>query len=396
MTLILGLLACGLTGCTGIVRNASETAVPIVVDSGLGELATAKSQAQLKSIAASPAVQEAGYGVGLGIGRGILDEGTAFLGGSASKSDEPPVAVGVAANGQNGGDSAPTANSPTTQVAAGTPRTRPATAAATTAPATTTASTAVAPTKQTKGEAFLEANITPAVGGVIRSAVTEGLSQASGPQSRAQVQALAESAGDGFMTGVARAAEREGTPLLSRMFSGAFTRATGPDGQAALSHAAQTLGEGLGSGLARSADRDGSPVVGRLVHDQIDPAVADAARQLGPVLHELLEKQVAPAARDLVAECVRDTLKMPVRPENAPDVVANARNVSTGAGQATHEALIGMGFLDASGQWSLPLRVTIWGGSTLAALVGTASLVLLSLRILIAWREWRRGPAGQA
>ena len=378
----------GLTGCTGIVRNAAETAVPIVVDSGLGELATPKSQAQLKSIAASPAVQEAGYGVGLGIGRGILDEGTAFLGGSASKSDEPPVAVGVAANGQKGGDSAPTANSPTTNLTGAKPTTAPATTA-TTAPATRTASAATRPSGQTKGEAFLEANLTPAVGGVIRSAVAAGLTQATDPEARAQVRALAESAGDGFMTGVAHAAEREGTPLVQRMFHEASGRMTGPDAQTALSNAAKTLGEGLGSGLARSADRDGSPVVGKLFHDQIDPALSDAAKQLGPVLHELLEKQVAPAARDLVAECVRDTLKMPVRPENAPDVVANARNVSTGAGQATHAALIDFGLLDPSGQVALSVRLALWSGGGLVALLIVLALVLVSLRIMISWAEWR-------
>ncbi len=382
-------LGSALGGCTGIVRNASETAVPIVVDSGLGELATPKSQAQLKSIAASPAVQEAGYGVGLGIGRGILDEGTAFLGGSGSKSDEPPVAVGVAANGQQGGESASTANSPTTKAAGKAAGAKPTTAPATSTSATTTAAATTKPAGRTKGEAFLEANITPAVGGVIRSAVSEGLRQASDPEARAHVRALAESAGDGFMTGVAHAAEREGTPLLQRMLHEAAGRMTGPGVQSGLSNAAKTLGEGLGTGLAQAADRDGSPVVGKLFHDQIDPALGDAAKQLGPVLHELLEKQVAPAARDLVAECVRDTLKMPVRPENAPDVVANARNVSTGAGQATHDAMINMGFLSPSGDISLKLRLSLWAGGVLVAVLGVTAVVLLSLRILIAWSEWR-------
>jgi hypothetical protein len=322
----------GPAGCVNAVRQASETAVPIVVDSGLGELATPRSQAQLKSIAASPAVQEAGYGVGLGIGRGILDEGSAFLGGSASKSDEPAPAVGVAAANQ--GTPAPiTANAPSTRPAGASPV------------------TANAPTTRAAGSGGLgtvEASLSPMIGRMVRSAVTEGLAQATAPEERAQVRAVAEAAGDGFV-----------------------------------------------SGMSRAADREAGPVVGRMMRDRFDPILDDVARRLGPALHDVLQQEVEPVVRDLVAECVRDTLKMPVRPENSPDVIANAHNVSLGAGQGTHDALVNMGILDPSGRWSPPVRLALWGGGTLLALLGLATLLLLYIRIRIAWSQWRRATPPQ-
>ncbi len=344
------MLACclgGLTGCADLVRTASKTAVPIVVSSGLGELATPQSQAQLKSIAASPAVQEAGYGVGLGIGRGILDEGEAFLGGTGSKSDEPAPAVGVAATVSPGGNGGATAGAPTTRpVGAG--GNGGAKAVAATGPATGPAATQGAGGGPAKGMAFVQSTLTPVVGDLVRTAVREGMGQAMGTDGRAEVGALAETAGDRFV-----------------------------------------------AGMTRAADRDAAPVLGRLVRDQVDPVLDDAARRLGPALHDVLQQQVEPVVRDLVAECVRDTLKMPVRPENAPDVVANARNVSEGASLVTHDALIGVGALDRSGQLSPRLRLALWGGVALAGLVGVAALVLLGLRILIAWGEWRRAPAAR-
>ncbi len=325
-----------LGGCAAAVREASRTAVPIIVSTGLGELATPQSQAQLKSIAASPAVQEAGYGVGLGIGRGILDEGVAFVGGSGSKSDEPPPAVGIAATTAGGSTAAPTANAPTTRMAA------PATRAA--APATQAAASAAATTRPGaggKGVAMLESTLTPVIGEMVRSAVTQGLGQAA--DERERVRLVAETAGDGFMTGVARAAERDGTPAVDR-----------------------------------------------LLRQQVDPAVDDIVRnRLGPALNQLLVQQVAPAARQLVAECVRDTLEMPVRPENAPDVVANARNASIGASLGTHQAMIELGVLEPSGQFSAHTRLTIWGGTILLALLGLAALTLLVLRILLTLSTWR-------
>ena len=384
-------VACGtlfLTGCAGLVRQASETAVPIVVDSGLGELATPKSQAQLKSIAASPAVQEAGYGVGLGIGRGILDEGSAFLGGAASKSDEPPTAVGVAATTQ-GGAAAPTAGAPTTKPGAaaapsgGGPTTRPA-----------------ASKGKGGGLASFQGTLTPFVGDLVRSAVTEGMGQATGPEGRAQVRATAEAAGDGLVAGLTQAAERDAGPVVGRMVHSAIAdglnQANGPEVRAQLRSMAEAAGDGFASGLSKAAERDAGPAVGRIVQGQINPALDDAARRLGPILREVLSQQVEPVVRDLVAECVRDTLKMPVRPENAPDVIANAHNVSTGAGQATHEALVGMGVLEPSGRWSLRMRLAMWGVGVLGTLVGVATLVLLVLGILIAGSEWRRRRGSRA
>ena len=323
------------------VREASRTAVPIIVDTGLGELATPQSQAQLKSIAASPAVQEAGYGVGLGIGRGILDEGSAFLGGSASKSDEPPPAVGVAATGK-GGTAGTTANAPTTRAAG------PAVVAST-APTTrsdgASVATANAPTTRAAGAgglASLQATLDPMVGQIVRSAVAQGMGQASGPDGRVQIRAMADAAGDGFVTG-----------------------------------------------MSRAAARDAAPVVGHIFDDRVDKALDDAARRLGPALHDVLQQQVEPVVRDLVAECVRDTLKMPVRPENSPDVVANAHNVSTGASLATHDALMQSGLLDASGRWALPVRLAVWGGGSLVTVLGLATLLLVCLRIRLAWTESR-------
>jgi hypothetical protein len=339
---LLAVVCCGLTGCADAVRTASQTAVPIVVSSGLGELATPQSQAQLKAIAASPAVQEAGYGVGLGIGRGILDEGTAFLGGSGSHADEPPPAVGVAAPGGTA-----TANAPTTRAAGARPAgpaTAPATASATTTPASTQ------PSGAAKGMAFLQSNIGPVVGDVMRVAVTEGMRQGVGLEGRAEIRAAAETAGEGFMTGVTRSAERDTVPMLDRM-----------------------------------------------LRDRLDPAL-DAAvhRRLGTALHDVLQEQVAPVVRQLVADCARDTLKMPVQPDNSPDVIANALNVSKGAGMGTHAALTDMGFLKPSGEWSTRLRLTLWGGVVLVALIGLATLVLLSLRIAITWSQWRQGRRAKA
>ena len=392
-------VACGgLTGCAGLVKQAATTAVPIVVSSGLGELATPQSQAQLKSIAASPAVQEAGYGVGLGIGRGILDEGSAFLGGAPAKSDEPPTAVGVAANTNGAAGAPPTAGAPTTRpVAAG--GTGPADRApATTAPANGSAPAATQAAGKPSGLATLQANLSPFFGQTVRSVVTAGMEQASGPQQRAQVRALAESAGEGVVTGMTRSAERDIVPSLKRL--------TGPDAQAQVRTLAETAGEAVVAGMTRSAERDGVPALQRIVRDKLNPGMTadlsaslsaafdDAVRHhLGPALHDVLQEQVAPVVRQLVAESAQDTLAMPVRPENAPNVVANAHNVSLGASQTTHDALINVGVVEPDGRWSLHLRLVLWSAGILIALIGLAALALLTLHVMIAWSKWRRPAA---
>jgi hypothetical protein len=147
--------------------------------------------------------------------------------------------------------------------------------------------------------------------------------------------------------------------------------------------------------MSRAAARESGPVVARIVRDRFDPILDDVARRLGPALHDVLQQEVEPVVRDLVAECVRDTLKMPVRPENSPDVVANAHNVSLGAGQGTHDALVNLGVLDPSGRWSPPVRLALWGGTSLLALLGLATLLLLYIRIRIAWSQWRRATPPQ-
>lgn len=260
----------------------------------MDELTTRHAQSRLDALARSDGIQHAGYGIGLGVGRGIVDEETSIMGGSSAD-------FGAAS--------------------------RP-----TTAPVSDRAS------------AFVRADVNPAVAEIIRSAIAEGMSAATGPESRRQARAMAE-----------------------------------------------TIGEGLGSGMSREIERNLGPMVDRLLRERFGPDLTDAVRaRLGPALHEVLEQQVGPVVREVFDQCARDTLQMAVQPENAPAVVENSRNASKGASFGNHDALMDMGVLTKEGKLSLQMRVALWGGSALLALLAAAALTLSILRIITTVAAWRR------
>ncbi len=353
-------LLLAVAGCGPVVHDLGTAAGAGAATGVVGELKKPDDQVALSDVAASPGAQRASQAVGVGLARGLVDEGAAVVTGQASID-----AVGARAAGLD-------------------PSTRPTPQSA----------------DEVRGRvmAFVQQDVDPVVADVVRSAVRQGLGEAATPQSQAELDRVVGEA--------VRTAVRQG-----------MTEALNPQSQADAHAMAQTVGDGATRGIVGAVRQEVGPDLGRFVHDQVGPAVSDvmvndvrpALRGLfrddiGPAVDETMRDHVRPALRDffhddiaptvvqILQESAANALKVPVRPDVQPAVIKNASNLSLGASYGSNQGMIDLGVLAPDGSLKFKARAFLWGVVIVVLLAGLVAVGFLIVLTILAV-NLRRGRA---
>ena len=235
-SLTLGCCLIALAGCASAVREAAKVTVPVVVSTGLGELGTPQSQAQLKSIA-----RLTGRAGGPGTASAWASAGASSTRASPSWAARPPRATN-----RRPPSASPPPGSPG--------RSRP--------PALQPPSRARPPTRGVPpaGTGAKNGTDTPTAPGTPPPPIPPATQPAGGP---AKGMALIQTQ---------RHAHGRADRPLGRHGRRRPGRRT-PAGRAQVRLLAESAGDGLVAGMAKAADRrDGAPVLGRMLQDQVTPA----------------------------------------------------------------------------------------------------------------------------
>ena len=77
----------------------------------------------------------------------------------------------------------------------------------------------------------------------------------------------------------------------------------------------------------------------------------------------------------------------------SPAVVTNARNLSVGAGSASHDAVVQLGLILPDGRMTGKTKLVLWGLAGLGGLVALVALLALVVLVQVSLRLRRMGPA---
>ena len=328
-----GTFVTGLASQSGSAAGAAagKTAPPAALDK-IVDMDTPANRERVARIVRSETAQDASRTLGNGIGKGLIDE---------------LFAVGSGAVRKQFADLAPSDTQPAATPSAGT---QPAD--------TQSGNNASTRPSLNLGNARLERifqnQIDPMIAEIARTFVYEGIKAGTGPEAQNGARAITRATSDGAMQGAIDALKEHG-PVLKDVIVNQF-----------------------------------GPAVGEALRQQITPWVQELRRQnFRGDIHAVLQEELAPTARQLWDQGAKDTLLIPTQPDIAPAVVTNSRNLSKGAGFGSHDAMIELGVLNSAGNFTLHLKLALWGGVVIAVLIGIAAAASIVLLVMMIVRMWR-------
>ena len=326
-----------LTGCAGPIRDVGHAAGEAAADGAVTQLKRQDTRQQFAELVGSPEVQHAGQQLGTGIGRAIIDElvsvktGQTGAGEAGGRTKELNDKAGIKTPGAGPG---------------GGPTSGP-TSGPTTGPVSPGVASAVA--KQTAGSALGLGGGGSFMDDMVGNAIKQGWAGVLSPESRENAKQLAEAMGDGAVHGAIVAIKRDG---------------------------------GLDKLAASVSDTRWGPAVNKVL-----------AEQVRPMLRQFVHDDVAPAVVDILKESAANALQVAVRPDVSPAVVTNARNLSVGAGSASHDAVVQLGLILPDGRMTGKTKLVLWGLAGLGGLVALVALLALVVLVQVSLRLRRMGPA---
>ncbi len=357
-------LACGLAGCSQAVHDLGAAAGGGAASGAFQELRKPDTQQVVVEVAGSDGGQRAAQAVGVGLGRGLVYEGTAVATGQASIADVTGRAVAL-------DPSAPAASQPGL----------PADADA-------------------RVRTFVDQHVDPLVGDVVRSAVRQGVDEAAAPQSQGQIRSVAETVGSGATHGVATAlTQGDLDPAIANLVRTAVRQgmqeALGPQSRQDAAAMAETVGDAATHGIVTAFQRDGGPVIDRATGQRLGPAIDSVLYDhVRPALSNFFHDDIAPTVVEILKESAENALKVAVKADVQNAVIQNSVNLSKGATFGSHDAAIDLGLLRRDGSLTLKTRAFFWSVAVLivlAGLVAVGFLVVLSM-LAVSIRRGRLGP----
>jgi hypothetical protein len=139
----------------------------------------------------------------------------------------------------------------------------------------------------------------------------------------------------------------------------------------------------MGKGVTSAFERDAAPMIERLMRNDLMPAMNQATKdQLRPAIQSWIRQDLNPAIRQIVSEMAADALIIPTRPEVAPAVVQNARNVSKGGSYGARDFAIETGIITPTGGLTTGMKILGLCVFGLFGLIAFAAVVILIVSVM--------------